>query len=214
MQSLLLRQMRRSFRPSAHIEVRRIEQVPKLQQIIRAGPITFILIFADWCGHCVHYKPQWAKFSRLPGRRANIASVHHDMQEHIPELVKAKINGYPSVIKIYPDGHMEKYTMPGESEMTNAMPTMREESVMNDEFISPMPNSREPGPQAGVSTTEGLENKEAIESQRGGGDVHHLARSFRRALGGLGAELRQMLGGRTYRSPKRSNHRGRTRRHR
>ena len=171
-------------------------------------------MFADWCGHCVRYKPQWAKFAQLPGRRANIASVHHDMQEHVPELVKAKINGYPSVLKVFPDGRMEEYKIPGESETTNAMPTMREEAVMNQEFTSPMPNSREPGPQAGVSTTEGLENKEAIESQKGGGDVRRLAHSFRRVIHGLGSELRQMFGRRTYRAPKRSNRRGRTRRHR
>ena len=216
------------FVSSAAVEVRKESQVPEIQKLIHTGQVTFILVFADWCGHCKDYKETWKKFEQLPGRQANIASVHYDMQEHIPEIAEAKIQGYPSVVKVFPNGRMEEYDTPGSPELTNAVPTMREEAVMKQELMTPTPNSRQPGPQAGVTTTEGLEKKEeivqgqsvqgqsvqgqSVQGQSGG--MRHLMRSFSSALGGLGPELRRMFGGRTYRAPKRSNRRGRTRRHR
>ena len=97
-----------------------------------------VLIYADWCPHCHDYLPIWDQFANLPGRTTNMAKVHYDMQEKIPAIANAKINGYPSVIKVRPDGTIEEYK--DESGITtNAVPNMRDkEEMMKNLMIKPV----------------------------------------------------------------------------
>ena len=100
---------------------------------IHTGPVMFVLIHADWCGPCQKFKPIWADIANTPGRRANIASVHYDMREKIPLLKDAKIDGYPSVLKVSPDGRMEEYKVGDSETTTNAIPHMRNMDEMQKE---------------------------------------------------------------------------------
>ena len=93
------------------------------------APFTLVLIYADWCPHCHEYLPTWDEFANLPGRNANMAKVHFDMQEKIPTIANAKINGYPSVIKVLPDGTIEEFKNES-GESTNALPNMRDKNEM------------------------------------------------------------------------------------
>ena len=93
------------------------------------APFTLVLIYADWCPHCHEYLPTWDEFANLPGRNANMAKVHFDMQEKIPAIANAKINGYPSVIKVLPDGTIEEFKNES-GESTNALPNMRDKNEM------------------------------------------------------------------------------------
>ena len=121
---------------SQTIDVRKPSQIPELETMISNGPSTFILIYADWCGHCQRYKPTWNDFETMPGRTANIASVHHDMMEQVPVIANAKIEGYPSVIKVEPSGKIEEYSVPGSRETTNAIPIMRDVASMKKELTA------------------------------------------------------------------------------
>jgi hypothetical protein len=84
-----------------------------------------------------------------------MARVHYDMQEKIPAIAKAKIQGYPSVIKVMPDGRIESYKTGGES--TNAMPNMRDEAAMRAELTGGVPPFYQVGdaPQAGGARQSG-----------------------------------------------------------
>lgn len=115
------------------IDIREEKDVGKLESLLKNGGVTFVLIYADWCGHCHRYLPMWDKFENTPGRTANMAKVHHDMQEKIPAIANAKIQGYPSVIKVSPDGSIESYKADG-GESTNAIPMMRDEDAMRREL--------------------------------------------------------------------------------
>lgn len=205
------------------IDVRTPEDANKLESMIHAGPMTIVLIYADWCGHCQRYKPTWADFEKTPGRVANIASVHHDMMENVPTIKNAAIQGYPSVIKVSPDGAIETYKVPGSDEKTNAMPMMRDEAAMKKELttITPVKNSEQPGVQGGVTNVVAENVKGELSGQKGGG--LSVAAAFVSAIQAAGpaalllathAILPKLARRRTYRSPKRSNHRGGTRRHR
>lgn len=112
--------------------------IPALSNMLHNGRTTFVLIWADWCGHCHRYKPFWEKLAKIPGRTANIASVHHDMQEKIPELANAKIQGYPSVVKVTPGGEIEEFPEEADAAAstakTNAIPYMRDERTMTKEL--------------------------------------------------------------------------------
>lgn len=180
--------------------------IPALSNMMQNGRTTFVLIWADWCGHCHRYKPTWEKLAKIPGRNANVASVHYDMQEKIPELANAKIQGYPSVVKVTPGGEIEEF--PDERDAaatatTNAIPYMREERVMEKELrnapvapaaprapaapvapaASPAPkNSAVPGIQAGMTSDAALKNtEEMFEIQQSGG-AHPLIAAFANAM--------------------------------
>lgn len=125
--------------PSAlerNVDIRKEEDVGKLESMLKNGGITFVLIYADWCGHCHRYLPTWSDLEKTPGRTANMARVHYDMQEKIPSIASAKIQGYPSVVKVKPDGSVESYTPEGSSEATNAIPMMRDTDAMTRELTS------------------------------------------------------------------------------
>jgi thiol-disulfide isomerase/thioredoxin len=133
------------------LDVRSDSDVPELESLIKTGPITFVLIHADWCGHCQTYKPMWAEFEEMPGRTANMAMVHHDMVEKSKMIKDAKIEGYPSVIKVSPKGEIESYKpRDGSGEPTNAIPFMRDESKFKEELVSPSPNSGKGSSQGGI----------------------------------------------------------------
>jgi hypothetical protein len=77
----------------------------------------------------------WKNLANTPGRKANMASVHFDMQEKVPEIANAKINGYPSVIKVLPSGEVEEYTDSESGDKTNSIQTnIRDIETMKKEI--------------------------------------------------------------------------------
>lgn len=116
------------------VSVRSPDHVKSLEQLVKVGPVTFVLVHADWCGPCQSYKPVWSELERSPGRKANMAMIHHDMVEHAPILKKAKIPGFPTVLKVYPDGKIEEYKQ--NSQKTNAVPNIRDKETMLSELRS------------------------------------------------------------------------------
>jgi thiol-disulfide isomerase/thioredoxin len=129
---------RKTRKQKRTLDVRSPKEIEKLTSLLKQSPFTMILIYADWCPHCHDYLPIWDQFANLPGRNANTAKVHYDMQEKIPAIANAKINGYPSVIKVRPDGTIEEYK--DESGITtNAVPNMRDkQEMMNNLMIKPI----------------------------------------------------------------------------
>ena len=204
------RNSRGRFVSEPSLDVRKENQLVNLNIRISEGPVIYILIYADWCGYCTKYKPLWNSLEKTPGRIAHMASIHHDMVDKLPLLANAQIQGYPSVVKVFPSGKIEEYTIPNSSEKTNAMPTMRDETAMKEELTSAPKNSLIPGTQAGIIGTSGVAEKNILVSPPAspsliGGGIASLRRSLQRMFGG-----RRM----TFKSPKRSNRRGRTRKHR
>lgn len=116
------------------VSVRSPEQIEQLENLVVTGPITFILVHADWCGPCQRYKPQWKELFDIPGRTANMAMIHHDMVENSPMLKNAKIPGYPSVLKVFPNGHIETYKDES-NKPTNAVPNIRDSVNMKKELL-------------------------------------------------------------------------------
>ena len=129
----------RFARPGAPLDVRSKGDVTALEKLLHGSRVTFVLIYADWCGHCHKFMPTWEKYEKLPSRTANIAKVHHDMQEESPTLRNASILGYPSVVRVLPSGKIAEFVSPGSSEPTNAIPPadMRNEVYMKKELTSP-----------------------------------------------------------------------------
>lgn len=134
------RNARGRFSAAKPIDVTSDAQIPMFESMLVRGPSTFVLVYADWCGHCQQYKPMWETLATTPGRVANMAAVRDDMFRKIPKIADAKIQGYPSVIKVSPNGSIEKYNVNGES--TNAIDSskMRNMDAMRKE-ITTLPRS-------------------------------------------------------------------------
>ncbi len=195
------------------VDIRSVTDVPKLQEMFKSGAPTIVLIYADWCGHCHRYLPTWSQLENTPGRNVNMARVHYDMQDKIPAIKDAKIQGYPSVIKVLPDGRLQSYASEGGA--TNAIPYMREEAEMQAELQGKDPHAN--NATATVTTN----------TQSGG--RHHVGGgvlgAFTSAIQQAGPSALLLLASsalskgrgnraRSYKSPKRASRRGSTRRNR
>lgn len=112
------------------VDVRSPETVSRFENMLAAGPMTIVLVYADWCGHCTTFKENiWSKLIGLPNRKVNLASVHYDQLQNTSQK-NASIKGYPSVLVIGSD--KKAATFPDGSKKTNAFPRARELEVMEE----------------------------------------------------------------------------------
>ncbi len=103
------------------IDVRSQKDVGAFEGLLGKGPLTIVLVYADWCGHCQTFKQNmWNEVSSMPNKTINTASVHYDMVDKT-SVKNAKIDGYPSLLLLGTD--KKPATFKGESGQTNAMPT-------------------------------------------------------------------------------------------
>jgi len=88
-------------------EVRNETEAKRLEEALKKKDgDALLLIFADWCGHCVTYKPMWKRLAKV-AKGVLTAAVHFDQVDKIPALKEAKLDGYPTVIRIKEDGSVE-----------------------------------------------------------------------------------------------------------
>ena len=75
-----------------------------------------LFFYADWCGHCQHFKPEWAKFEEWA--KSNGQQCQKIEGDKHPELTeKYKIQGFPTIIKVDLSGELiEEYSGPRSSE--------------------------------------------------------------------------------------------------
>jgi thiol-disulfide isomerase/thioredoxin len=114
------------------VDVRSKKDIPEFEKLISTGPITIVLVYADWCGHCTTYKKNvWNNLLNMKGRNVNLASVHHDQLVNTSQA-EAKINGYPSVLIIGNDKKAAKF-----NDGTNALPNANDMEAMEKMVKSP-----------------------------------------------------------------------------
>ena len=81
------------------VDITSPSQVGELDKRISIGPITLVLVYADWCGHCQRFKPMMEQLENMSGRTVQTARIRDDM---VPQssLKNAKLDGYPSLLLI------------------------------------------------------------------------------------------------------------------
>lgn len=102
------------------VDVRSENQLNELNKRITAGPVTLVLVYADWCGHCTRFKPMMSQLENMPGRSVQTARIRDDM---LPKsaLAGTEIEGYPSVLLVKNDGSVAKFQN-NSGEITNTVP--------------------------------------------------------------------------------------------
>lgn len=112
------------------VDVRSKKDIAEFEKTLSLGPITLVLVYADWCGHCQHFKKDiWNDLQNLPNKKINLASVHYDQLPNTSQK-DAKINGYPSLLVIGNDKKPASFNVEGENEVTNALPDSRNKEML------------------------------------------------------------------------------------
>lgn len=102
------------------VDVRSEDQLGELSKRIAAGPLTLVLVYADWCGHCTTFKPMMEKLETCPGRSIQTARIREDMFPK-SSLSSAKIEGYPTLLLVDKNGTASNFKTDS-GEVTNAVP--------------------------------------------------------------------------------------------
>jgi hypothetical protein len=121
------------------VDVRSKKDVGAFESLLGRGPLTIVLVYADWCGHCQTFKQNmWNEASSMPKKNLNTASVHYDMLDKT-SLKNAKIDGYPSLLLV--GTNKQPASFKGESGETNAMPAPESVEELKNMVNTPVNNT-------------------------------------------------------------------------
>ena len=111
------RKSRRSIKSTSgnimpYLDVTSPNQTSEFMKRIIKGPITFVVVYADWCGHCHDYKPKFEEAANNSNRSVQAVAVNETalpavqsaLNKHNNNASSMQIDGYPSVVKISPNG--------------------------------------------------------------------------------------------------------------
>ncbi len=102
------------------VDITSPSQLKELDKRIKSGPLTLVLVYADWCGHCQRFKPMMKDLEMCEGRSIQTARVRDDMFPK-SSISSAKIEGYPSLLLVKENGEVASFKN-GEGDVTNAVP--------------------------------------------------------------------------------------------
>ena len=111
--------------------VRSHMDLPDLMKRISLGPITLILVKADWCGHCRELEPKYNSIMTNSQHTIQNASIKDDMvkkfNEYLtrtfPKATPISPEGYPSLILVGKQGE-QKGTVPNDVTLIEKATTM------------------------------------------------------------------------------------------
>ena len=115
-------------RLSPPVDVRSKGAVTDFEKLLGKGPLTLVLVYADWCGACHRFKENtWNNVTKMTNRTMNIGSVREDM---LPEtsLANSKISHYPSLLLVGTDKKPAEFVTP-DGEPTNALPNDERKNI-------------------------------------------------------------------------------------
>lgn len=88
------------------LDVRSPEKMDELVKRIRQGPLTLVLIYADWCGHCHELMPHWDRAANSSGRNIQAVKINDSVLSLANETIRKNVNqsapeinveGYPTI---------------------------------------------------------------------------------------------------------------------
>jgi thiol-disulfide isomerase/thioredoxin len=96
---------------SLPLDVRSKGQIGELMKQISKGPLTIVLVYADWCGHCHEFMPHFDKAAKNSNHSIKVVKVNETMMPEVNEVRKRnsnaaiKVQGYPSMMLIGQNGN-------------------------------------------------------------------------------------------------------------
>ncbi len=96
------------------LDVRSFKHLKEFEKRIKKGPLTIIMVYADWCGHCHTMAPHFDAASKSPQRSIQsvkvneqmLDSVNDYMAKNVPQNSKPlSVEGYPSILIVDKNGN-------------------------------------------------------------------------------------------------------------
>lgn len=120
------------------MDIRSEKDIGEFENMLAIGPLTIVLVYADWCGHCTRFKENtWNKVAATPNKNINTASVHYDMLDKT-SLANSKIEGYPSLLMVGTDKKPANFKE-ANGTVTNAMPQPTTPEELKTMLETPIP---------------------------------------------------------------------------
>lgn len=117
------------------------KKVPMFNSLIKSGSVTFVLVYADWCGACTRFKKNiWNPMCNRPARH-NRAMIDADIIKKT-SLANADFEYLPSIILVDGEGKMHGFQKP-DGTNTHAMPTPQSLEEMKKAVNSPILEGQE-----------------------------------------------------------------------
>jgi thiol-disulfide isomerase/thioredoxin len=97
------------------LDVRSKNHLKDFEKRIKSGPLTIVLVYADWCGHCHTMMPHFDAASKSPQRSIQSVKVNEQMLDSVNDYMNKNnnsspisVSGYPSILIV--DDKGEKVT--------------------------------------------------------------------------------------------------------
>ena len=78
--------------------------------------LKIVLYYADWCGHCIKFKPEWAALEAKLAGNKQISSAAYEESKNPNEFKIANIDGFPTINIYKANRLLETYSGPRTAE--------------------------------------------------------------------------------------------------
>ena len=85
------------------IDVKNQEGLKGFIERIMKGPVTIVMVYAPWCGHCQAMDPIFKKAANIPGRTCQTVALNHEFLDSANSLIKTNVNSRAQKMKV--DGY-------------------------------------------------------------------------------------------------------------
>ena len=100
------RKTRKQGKKAPSLHVTSTSQFGALKKLMGKSPTILVLVYADWCGHCQHFKPDWRSLEKLPSRDMPMVSIRDDVFNNSPLNNMVTAEGYPTVAVVQPSANV------------------------------------------------------------------------------------------------------------